>query len=288
MLLDDLDELEKLLLRLCLERMEERELLLVRLRFSLSLDVLDADRERLLDFLDSERLRDLFCDSDLLLEFFDREERLRDLLFDNDRFLLLDREADFLLLEGDLDALVRFDSVEEDLDRDERFVLALGDDFFVLETDLEVDRRRSGEVDFLPRERDRDFLSPNGDLEDLALFTTTDGDLVHDLDADLEYDLLFFGDLERRFDLASKALGKGGGDSLGERNFIVVFSSLDIIVDTGEREDDLLLDTGSFLDDAIGVKSFFPEKLGDFDDRRFILIFMPLGGTESIFSPQDC
>ena len=195
-LLDDLDELEKLLLRLCLERTEERELLLVRLRFSLSLDVLDADRERLLDFLDSERLRDLFCDSDLLLEFFDRDERLRDLLFDNDRFLLLDREADFLHLEGDLDTLVRFDSVEEDLERDERFVLALGDDFFVLEADLEVDRRRSGEADFLPRERDRDFLSPNGDLEDLALFAT-DGDLVHDLDADLEYDLLFFGDLER-------------------------------------------------------------------------------------------
>lgn len=177
-------------------RTEERELLLVRLRFSLSLDVLDADRERLLDFLDSERLRDLFCDSDLLLEFFDRDERLRDLLFDNDRFLLLDREADFLHLEGDLDTLVRFDSVEEDLERDERFVLALGDDFFVLEADLEVDRRRSGETDFLPRERDRDFLSPNGDLEDLALFAT-DGDLVHDLDADLEYDLLFFGDLER-------------------------------------------------------------------------------------------
>lgn len=196
-LLDDLDELEKLLLRLCLDRTEERELLLVRLRFSLSLDVLDADRERLLDFLDSERLRDLFCDSDLLLEFFDREERLRDLLFDKDRFLLLDREMDFLPLDGDLDALVRFDSVEEDLERDERFVRAFGDDFFVLETDLEVDRasRRSGEADFLPRERDRDFLSPNGDLEDLALFT--DGDLVHDLDADLEYDLLFFGDLER-------------------------------------------------------------------------------------------
>lgn len=163
----------------------------------MSLDVLDADRERLLDFLDSERLRDLFCDSDLLLEFFDREERLRDLLFDKDRFLLLDREMDFLPLDGDLDALVRFDSVEEDLERDERFVRAFGDDFFVLETDLEVDRasRRSGEADFLPRERDRDFLSPNGDLEDLALFT--DGDLVHDLDADLEYDLLFFGDLER-------------------------------------------------------------------------------------------
>lgn len=196
-LLDDLDELEKLLLRLCLDRTEERELLLVRLRFSLSLDVLDADRERLLDFLDNERLRDLFCDSDLLLEFLEREERLRDLLFDNDRFLLLDREADFLPLEGDLDALVRLDSVEEDLERGERFVLAFGDDFFVLETDLEVDRasRRSGEADFLPRERDRDFLSPNGDLEDLALFT--DGDLVHDLDADLEYDLLFFGDLER-------------------------------------------------------------------------------------------
>lgn len=177
-------------------RTEERELLLVRLRFSLSLDVLDADRERLLDFLDSERLCDLFCDSDLLLEFFDRDDRLRDLLFDNDRFLLLDREADFLHLEGDLDTLVRFDSVEDDLDRDERFVLTLGDNFFVLEADLEVDRRRSGEADFLPRERDRDFLSPNGDLEDLALFAT-DGDLVHDLDADLEYDLLFFGDLER-------------------------------------------------------------------------------------------
>jgi len=163
----------------------------------LSLEILDTDRERLLDFFDSERLCDLFFDSDLLLDFFDKEERLRDLLFDNDRFLLLDREADFLHLEGDLDALERFDSAEDrDLDRGECccFVLVLGDDFFALEADLEVDRC-SGDADFLPREWDRDFLSPDGDLEDLTL-STTDGDLVHDLDADLEYDLLFFGDLE--------------------------------------------------------------------------------------------
>lgn len=62
-----------------------------------------------------------------------------------------------------------------------------------------------------------------------------------------------------------------------------------MIVGTGEREDDLLLDTGSFLDDAIGVKSFLPEKLGDLDNRRFILIFTPPGsGAESTFSPLDC
>lgn len=164
----------------------------------MSRDILDADRERLLDFFDSEQLRDLFFDSDLLLDFFDREERLHDLLFDNDRFLLLDRETDFLHLESDLDTLERFDSTEEDLDRGERccFVFAFGDDFFALEADLEVDRRPGDADDFLPRERDRDFLSPDGDLEDLTL-STTDGDLVHDLDADLEYDLLFFGDLER-------------------------------------------------------------------------------------------
>lgn len=165
----------------------------------MSLDVLDTDRERLFDFFDNERLRDLFFDGDLLLDFFDKEERLRDLLFDDDRFLLRDREADFLDLEGDLDMLERFDSAEEDLDRDKRccFVFnALGDDLFVRETDLDADRR-PGDVDnFLSRERDRDSLSPDGDLEDLAL-SATDGDLVHDLDADFEYDLLFFGDLER-------------------------------------------------------------------------------------------
>lgn len=94
-LLDDLDELEKLL-RLCLELKEERELLLLRLLFSLSRDTLDNDldllldffdKDLLLDFLDSDLLRD-FLDSDLLLDFFDKE-RLLD-LFDNDLVLLLD------------------------------------------------------------------------------------------------------------------------------------------------------------------------------------------------------
>lgn len=100
--------------------------------------------------------------------------------------------------------------------------------------------------------------------------------------------MLFFGDLERWFDLAREAFGKGGGDSLGERSFIVALSSLDIIVGAGEREDDLLLDTGSFLDDVIGVKSFLPEELGDFDVRRFILIFTLPEDAESTFSPPDC
>lgn len=227
----------------------------------MSLDILDADRERLLDFFDSERLRDLFFDSDLLLDFFDREERLRDLLFDNDRFLLLDREADFLHLESDLEALERFDSAEEDLDRGERccFARALGDNFFALEADLEVDRRPGDADDFLPRERDRDFLSPDGDLEDLTL-STTDGDLVHDLDADLEYDLLFFGDLERRFNLVNEMFSKGGGDSLGERSFIIVLSSLDIMIVVGERDNSLF--EASFFEDATG-ESFLPEELGD-------------------------
>lgn len=255
------------------------------LRLSLSLDILDADRERLLDFFDSERLCDLFFDSDLLLDFFDRKERLRDLLFDNDRFLLLDRETDFLHLEGDLDALERFDSTEEDLDRGERccFVLILGDDFFALEADLEVDRR-AGDADFLPRERDRDFLSPDGDLEDLTL-SATDGDLVHDLDADLEYDLLFFGDLERRFNLANETFSKGGGDSLGERSFIVVLSSLDIIIVIGEREDDSLFEV-SFFEDTIDGESFLPEELGDLENWLFVLVFMP-GDAESTLS-KDC
>lgn len=265
---------------------EERELLLLWLRFSLSLDILDVDRERLLDFFDSEQLRDLFFDSDLLLDFFDREERLRDLLFDNDRFLLLDREADFLHLEGDLVALERFDSTEEDLDRGERccFVLVFGDDFFVLEADLEIDRR-PGDADFLPRERDRDFLSPDGDLEDLTL-STTDGDLVHDLDADLEYDLVFFGDLdERRFNLVNEIFSEGGGDSLGERSFIIMLSSLDIA--TGEREADSLFDA-SFFEDTIDGESFLPEELGDLENWLFVLllVFIP-GDMESTLS-KDC
>lgn len=240
----------------------------------MSLEILDADRERLLDFFDSERLRDLFLDSDLLLDFFDREERLRDLLFDNDRFLLLDREADFLHLEGDLDALERFDSAEEDLDRDERccFVLTLGDNFFALEADLEVDRCPGDADDFLPRERDRDFLSPDGDLEDLTL-STTDGDLVHDLDADLEYDLLFFGDLERRFNRVNEMLdSKGGGDSLGERSFIIVLLS-SLVNMVGEREGDFLdiiimveEREASFFENAIDGESFFPEELGDLEN----------------------
>jgi len=195
----------------------------VRLCLSLSLDILDADRDRLLDFFESERLRDLFFDSDLLLDFFsDKDERLRDLLLDIERSLLLDREADFLHLEGDLDMLVRFDSTEEDLDRDERcccFPFSLGDNFFAREIDLEADRR-PGDID--------DFLSLDGDLEDFAL-PVTDGDLVHDLDADLEYNLPFFGDFEHRSDLASEVFGNGGGDSLGERNFINALSSLDIV-----------------------------------------------------------
>lgn len=250
----------------------------------MSLETLDADRDRLLDFFDSERLCDLFFDSDLLLDFFDTEERLRDLLFDNDRFLLLDREGDFLHLESDLDALERFDSAEVDLDRGERccFVLVLGDDFF--EADLEVDRCPGDADDFLPRERDRDFLSPDGDLEDLTL-STTDGDLVPDLDADLEYDLPFFGDLERRFNLANEMFSKGGGDSLGERSFIIVLSSLDIIVVVGEREDDSLFEV-SFFEDAIDGESFLPEELGDLENWLFVLVFT-LGDAESTLS-KDC
>lgn len=246
------------------------------------MDILDADRERLLDFFNSEQLRDLFFDSDLLLDFFDREERLHDLLFDNDRFLLLEREADFLHLESDLDALERFDSTEEDLDRGERccFVLVFGDDFFALEADLEVDRRPGDVDDFLPREQDRDFLSPDGDLEDLTLFTT-DGDLVHDLDADLEYDLLFFGDLERWFNLANETFSKGGGDSLGECSFIIMLSSLDINIAIGEREDDF------FFEDTIVGESFLPEELGDLENWLFVLAFI-LGDAESTLSKEDC
>jgi len=54
---------------------------------------------------------------------------------------------------------------------------------------------------------------------------------------------------------------KGGGDSLGERSFIIVLSSLDIIV-VGDREDDSLFET-SFFEDAIDGESFLPEQLGD-------------------------
>lgn len=190
-----------------------------------------------MDFFERERLRDFF-DKDLLLDFFDIE-RLRDRLFDNDLCLLSERnllvgdcDADFLAVvvhEGDRDTVERFDS-EEDLDRDDRFVLILGDVFFPREADLERRLSDSGDADdFLPRERDRDFLSRgDGDLEDLL---PNDGDLVHDLDADLEYDLFSLStDLERRFDLsASEVLGNGGGDSLGERNFIIA-SSRNIVV----------------------------------------------------------
>lgn len=187
-----------------------------------------------MDFLDSERLRDFF-DSDLLLDFFDRE-RLCDRRFDDDLCLLSERnlavgerEADFLttaVQEGERDTVERFD-IEEDLDRDERFVLVFGD-FFTRESDLEDRLGDAG--DFLPRERDRDFLScGDGDLEDLL---PNDGDLVHDLDADLEsYDLYdlspLSADLERRFDLTGSEMLNGGGDSLGERSFIIA-SSRDI------------------------------------------------------------
>lgn len=261
---------------------EERELLLVRLRLSFSLDVLDADLERLLDFFDKERLRDFF-DRDLLRDFFDKE---RDRRFEDDLCLLSarnlvagEREADFLahVSEGDRDSVERFDS-EEDLDRDERFVRAFGDDFFVRDADLD-DRRLIGDADFLPRERDRDFLSRgDGDLED---FLPNDGDLVHDLDADLEYDTFsLLADRERRFDLVSEVPGNGGGDSLGERSFIIVSSrevfvicANIVVAVVGERENDCsppFIDE-SFLD-AIG-ESFLPELLGgDLDDRRFFIV----------------
>lgn len=55
---------------------------------------------------------------------------------------------------------------------------------------------------------------------------------------------------------------KGGGDSLGERNFIIVLSSLDIIIAVGDREDDSLFEA-SFFEDAINGESFLPEELGD-------------------------
>lgn len=264
---------------------EERELLLVRLRLSFSLDALDADLERLLDFFDKERLRDFF-DNDLLRDFFDREQ-LRERRFEDDLCLLPvrnlvagEREVDFLahVGEGDRDSVERFDS-EEDLDRDERFVRAFGDDFFVRDADLD-DRRLIGDADFLPRERDRDFLSlGDGDLEDLL---PNDGDLVHDLDDDLEYMFSLLADRERRFDFTREVPGNGGGDSLGERSFIIVSSRemLDVcanivvvVVVVGERENDCsvpLIDE-SFLK-AIG-ESFLPELLGgDLDDRRFNFI----------------
>lgn len=198
-LLDDRDELEKLL-RLCLvELIEDRELLLVRLLFSLSRDSLDTDldrlrdffeRERLLDFLDSDRLRDFF-ERDLLLDFLDRE-RLLD-RFDKDLVLLLDLdfsgecEGDFLDRDGDLDVEC-FDS-EEDLDLDNFFGLA-GDfsDFFSLQGEAEA--LCLGEADFLLLEWDRDFLSLDKDLErclgDLEDLLSRETDLVYDLDGDLE------------------------------------------------------------------------------------------------------
>lgn len=253
----------------------------MRLRLSFSLDALDADLERLLDFFDKERLRDFF-DRDLLRDFFDKEQ-LRDRRFEDDLCLPAswnlatgEREADFLAAvgEGDRDSVERFDS-EEDLDRDERFVRTFGDDFFVRDADLD-DRRLIGDADFLPCERDLSrFLSRgDGDLEDLL---PNDGDLVHDLDADLEYDMFsLLVEREHRFDLARDVPGNGG-DSLGERSFIIVSSReilvtcanvVVVVVVIGEREDDcspLFID-GSFLN-AIG-ESFFPELLGgDLDDR---------------------
>lgn len=286
---------------------EERELLLVWLRLSFSLDILDADLERLLDFFDRERLRDFF-DGDPLLDFFGDRERLRDCRFDDDLCLLSERnlavgerDADFLAIvvhEGDRDSVERFDS-EEDLDRDVHFVLVLGD-FFIWEADL--DDRLGDAGDFLSRERDRDFLScdGDGDLEDLL---PNDGDLVHDLDADLEYDLFpLSADLERwSGDFKKTRSNKGGGDSLGERSFIIASSRDEVaganaaigIQDVaggeweagGEREADdsplFFVDGWSFLGEF-----FLPQAIGgDLDDRRFVLVVT--GDTDLTLS-NDC
>lgn len=195
-LLDDRDELEKLL-RLCLELKEERELLLLWLLFSLSRDTLDNDRERLLDFLESDRLLDFFdnerlrdfFDKDLLLDFFERDRLLDP--FDNDLVLLLDFsgewDEDFFERDGDLDK-ERFDS-EEDLDLLNLFDLTgdLGD---FLDLDGDVEDLCLGDADFLLLETERDFLSVEMDLEcrrgDLEDLFSNDTDLVYDLEGDLE------------------------------------------------------------------------------------------------------
>lgn len=103
-LLDDRDELEKLL-RLLLVLMEDRELL-------------EPDRERLLDFFDGVRLLDRNFAGDREFDFFDREIDLD-----------LDRDDD-LDLDLDFDRLTNF-SDSRDLER-----LSLGDlDFLSLDND---------------------------------------------------------------------------------------------------------------------------------------------------------
>lgn len=205
------------------------------------------DNERLLDFLDNDRLRDFF-DRDLLLDFFDKE-RLLD-RFDSDLVLLLDLDfsgecdRDFFERDGDLDAEC-FDS-EDDLDLDNLLVLA-GDlgDFLGLGGDAE-DLCLLGDADFLLLDTEREFFSLEADLDrrlgDLEDLFSIDTDLVYDLEGDLEADLslgeCFLETGEFFFEVLCFALLVsigGGGDSLGERNFI-----LSLRVTGGERDGDLL------------------------------------------------
>lgn len=195
---------------------EEREVLLLLLRFSFSLDILDADLDRLLDFFDNERLLHFFeaerlldffdgerlldflqlierlldsFDIDLLLDFFDKEQLLD--LFDNDKLLLLDLDfppgdldGDFLDLDADLDG-DRLDlPPEEDLDLDILFEWAWREfgDFLDLELDLDGLLPCFGDdIDFLLRSRERDLFLDN-DLErclgDLEDLFSNDNDLV--------------------------------------------------------------------------------------------------------------
>lgn len=206
-LLDERNELEKLRRLRLVELAEDLELLRLCRLFSLSRDALESVRDLLRDFFESERLRDLF---------------------DAERLLLLDWdffgecEGDFFEHEGDLEAEC-FDRVD-DLDLCERLDLA-GD----------FGERLAREFDL-----EREALSLEADLEHLSLEEERgerrrgdrfpgDGERVYDLESDREYDLFReecfaelaeLRDADLRLVVFSATLGKGGGDSLGERSFI--------------------------------------------------------------------
>lgn len=121
-------------------------------------ELLDADREWLLDFFDGERLVDFF-EGDRLL----------------DRNLIGDRELDFFDREIDLD-----------LDRDEDLDLDLLIDDFGDSLDLECDLERFlGDLDFLSLDNERNLSSLEPERERFDLLSG-DNDLVYDLDGDLE------------------------------------------------------------------------------------------------------
>jgi len=134
----------------------------------LSLGVLDADLDRLLDFFEADLLLDLF-----------ETDRLR--LLDLDAAFAGDREIDFFAIffesrpAGDLE---RFDSTDEDLESRERFDLteSFGDCFDLGDTE---ESRFDGDTDFFFGDRDRDFLDPreaNGE-DSLILSRLGDGEI---------------------------------------------------------------------------------------------------------------